>query len=113
MDNIVQFLKMMSDKNRIRIVVLLEQRPMCVCELAYILGVTQPSVSRHLKKMKTVNLIGDVKDGLWTNYFLIKDSDFFKKIRPCLKYWLRDEPIVKADLEKMKTVERTKICCSK
>ena len=45
--------KVLSDNNRIRIINLLERRPLCVCEIAHILGVTQPSISRHLRKMKS------------------------------------------------------------
>ena len=64
--------KTFADKNRLRILNLLQQRKMCVCELAFVLQVTQPSISRHLKRMKESGLIGDEQDGFWTNYFLMK-----------------------------------------
>jgi ArsR family transcriptional regulator len=50
-------LKASADKNRIRILKLLENKKMCVCELSHVLGIAQPSVSRHLKKLKSANLL--------------------------------------------------------
>jgi len=110
MNNLVQFLKVLSDKNRIRIVKLLEQRKMCVCELAYVLDVTQPAVSRHLKRMKAVGLVEDERDGFWTNYYLTKNSEQTKKIISCLKQWLDGDRQLLDDLKKLETADRTKMC---
>jgi ArsR family transcriptional regulator, arsenate/arsenite/antimonite-responsive transcriptional repressor len=52
MKDIEGLFKALADKNRIRILKLLESRKCCVCELADLLGITQPSISRHLKKLK-------------------------------------------------------------
>jgi ArsR family transcriptional regulator len=112
MKNLEKILKVLADKNRIRILKLLQARKMCVCELAYVLGITQPSVSRHLKKLKAARLIKDEQEGFWTNYFLNKTND------PCCKVlikkihqWLKEDPIVKKDLGKAKKTNRTKLCC--
>ena len=71
MDRFARVFKVFSDKNRLRIISLLSNRKMCVCELAFVLGVTQPSISRHLKKMKKAGIVQDEKDGFWTNYFYV------------------------------------------
>lgn len=112
MKNLEKVLKALADKNRIRILKLLQTRKMCVCELAYVLGITQPSTSRHLKKLKTACLIEDEQEGLWTNYFLSKAN------KPCcnvltkkIHQWLKEDPIVKKDLVKAKKIDRTKLCC--
>lgn len=84
---------------------------MCVCELAYILGVTQPSVSRHLKKMKEVGLIGDEQDGFWTNYYLRKGNKSQEDVLYCIKALLKGDKVVKADTDKLKKIDRTKLCC--
>lgn len=103
--------KIFSDKNRLRIFKLLERRKMCVCELAYVLGVTQPSVSRHLKRMKETGLIETEQDGFWTNYFLSNGNQAHKNVVRCVKSLLRNDKIIKADLKKLKEVDRTKLCC--
>ncbi|HBR15054.1 MAG TPA: transcriptional regulator [Candidatus Omnitrophica bacterium] len=102
--------KNFADKNRLRILNLLQQRKMCVCELAFVLQVTQPSVSRHLKRIKESGLIGDEQDGLWTNYFL-KDTPAGKNLVSWLKTYLRDDQVIKADMDRLKKVDRTKLCC--
>ena len=104
--------KIFADKNRLRILKLLEQRKMCVCELAEILGVTQPSISRHLKKMKESGLIGDEQDGFWTNYFLIKGTKEKESVMCCIQSLLKGDKIIQDDLKQLKKVDRTKICCS-
>jgi ArsR family transcriptional regulator len=45
----IKVMKSLSDPNRIKIVKLLQQKRMCVCELQDALGISQPSVSKHLK----------------------------------------------------------------
>ncbi|MCB9757019.1 MAG: metalloregulator ArsR/SmtB family transcription factor [Candidatus Omnitrophica bacterium] len=101
--------KIFADKNRLRILNLLLQRKMCVCELAFVLQVTQPSISRHLKRIKETGLIADEQDGFWTNYFLIKNSKA-GVILKSVKSFLKNDKVIKADLERLKKAERTKLC---
>jgi len=110
MDKLLNFFKLLSDKNRFRIVALLSKKKLCVCELACVLGVSQPSVSRHIKKIKETGLIHEEQDGFWTNYFL-KCSDV--KIQQLLKYfqeYIDKDKIILDDFKKLKKIDRTKIC---
>jgi len=84
---------------------------MCVCELAYVLGVTQPSVSRHLRKMKEAGLIETEQDGFWSNYFLCKGNKAQEDVACCIKKLLKGDKIIKSDLKKLEKVDRTKLCC--
>lgn len=102
--------KIFADRNRLRIFKLLEQRKMCVCELAFVLGVTQPSVSRHLKKMREAGLIASEQDGFWTNYFLCKGDKGHESVTRCVKSLLKGDKIIQADLKKSKVADRTKCC---
>jgi ArsR family transcriptional regulator len=110
-ETIEKFFKIFADKNRLRILTLLQQRKMCVCELAFVLQVTQPSISRHLKKMKESGLIGDEQDGFWTNYFLKKNFKVASDIVCCIKALLKNDSVIKRDLDRLKKVDRTKVCC--
>lgn len=112
MKRLEKVFKVLADKNRIRIIKLLEKKKMCVCELAHVLGITQPSVSRHLKKLKSAGFIGDEQDGFWTNYFLAQSTDLFvTMLMAHLHNWLNDDPLVKGDIEKAHKAERSKLCC--
>jgi ArsR family transcriptional regulator, arsenate/arsenite/antimonite-responsive transcriptional repressor len=110
MEAINLIFKCFADKNRVRILKLLEKQKMCVCELAFILGITQPSVSRHLKKMKKAGLIESEQEGFWTNYYLSEKDKCAMAVMRNLKTWLNDDAVIKADLQKAKKANRQKLC---
>ncbi len=99
-----------ADKNRLRILKLLQKQKMCVCELAFVLGLTQPSISRHLKKMKRAGLIDSEQDGFWTNYYISPKNMYAIKLIENIKEWLNDDTIIISDLERLKQADRQKLC---
>ncbi|MCL5771106.1 MAG: metalloregulator ArsR/SmtB family transcription factor [Actinobacteria bacterium] len=68
---ITKILKALSDEGRIRIIALLNKRNnLCVGEITRIIGLSQPTISSHLKKLRDAEIITHSKDGLWINYNL-------------------------------------------
>jgi len=105
--------KALADKNRIRILKLLEKKKMCVCEIASVLNATQPNVSKHLKKLKSTGLICDEQKGFWTNYFLCTPKDAYARaLLKNLNSWLNNDALIKRDSEKAKKASRTRLCCT-
>lgn len=105
-------LKVLSDKNRIRIVKLLEKQKLCVCELAFVLAIKQPSVSRHLKKLKSAGIIEEEQDSFWTNYVLCANGNkYFSTLFSQLSAWLKEDGQIKQDLKKLRQTDRAKLCC--
>jgi len=111
MKDLEYVLKTCADKNRIRILKLLQEKKMCVCELAFVLGITQPSVSRHLKKLKKAGLVEIEQDSFWTNYFIKPRNRYAKTVLSLIGKWLNDDRIIKSDLIKVKRADRVKLCC--
>ena len=70
MKDFVRVMKALSDPSRVKVVKMLQQKPMCVCEIQAALGLAQPTVSRHLKVLEEAGLVDSSKDGLWVNYSL-------------------------------------------
>ncbi len=70
----VQRLKALSDATRLKLLGLLSARPMCVCELTYALGLSQPTVSRHMKQLEDAGFVSRKREGSWT-IFSIDASD--------------------------------------
>ena len=68
--------KALSDPARVRIVNLLAtaDEPVCVCELVPALGLSQPTVSHHLKKLADVGLLDREPRGTWAYYSLNRDA---------------------------------------
>lgn len=113
MNDLETVLKACSDKNRLRILKLLEKKKLCVCEIAFVLGITQPSVSRHLKKLKKAGLIKAEQDSFWTNYILKSKNRYSNSVLSLMKNWLKDDEIVKKDIIKLRKANRVKLCCTK
>lgn len=67
---IQKLFRSLSDQTRLRILNLLRSGELCVCHLVAVLGVPQPTVSRHLSYLRKVGLVVARKDGLWSYYRL-------------------------------------------
>lgn len=68
--------KALADPHRVRIVNMLaaSDRPVCVCDLTGPLGISQPTVSHHLKKLVSVGLLRREQRGTWADYSLDPDA---------------------------------------
>ena len=69
---LAQVFKALADPNRVRIVNLLanSEEPVCVCEFMPELGLSQPTVSFHLKKLLGAGLVRREQRGTWAYYSL-------------------------------------------
>lgn len=114
MKKLETILKALADGKRLRVLRLLAAGPLCVCELAAILGSTQPAISKHLKKLKHSGLIDSEQDGFWTNYFLTKSKDpHVKALTACVSKWLKDDKTIKNDARQARIISRKNLCCKK
>lgn len=112
MRELMLVLKAVADKNRMRILKMLEKKNMCVCELAAVLGIKQPSVSKHLGILKNAGLIQDVRSGQWIEYSPchIRINEYSPVVQASVKKWLNDDPLIVSDREKALTLCRHEIC---
>ncbi len=112
MKSFIKVMKALSDPNRVKILKLLQQRMLCVCELQCALGISQPNVSKHLKILEDAGLVEFQKDGLWVNYFLAqgKQSPYAASLLGNLKHWLDSDPDVANLIDKASTLDREEIC---
>lgn len=68
MKDIVRIFKALSDPTRLRIMLLLLRKELCVCELMFILGMEQSRVSHHMRVLRDADIAEDVRDGRWIIY---------------------------------------------
>src|SRR3954447_6153240 len=68
--------KALADPARVRIVNLLARSsdPVCACEFTPALGLSQPTVSHHLKKLTEAGLIEREQRGKWAYFSLDADA---------------------------------------
>lgn len=73
--------KLFSDYTRVKILWALNKSPMCVCDLAALLGMTQSAISHQLKSLRLANLVKYQKQGRIVYYSLADDhvKDIFEK----------------------------------
>lgn len=66
----VDFLKVISEENRLKILCVLRKQDKCVCQMWQFLDLPQNLISHHLKVLKCFGLIGSRKEGTKIFYFL-------------------------------------------
>lgn len=76
-----QHFHVLADPIRLQILLLLKEREMCVGDLAEALGVNQPTVSYHLKRLYRAGLVGRRAENTWNYYSLCAD----------LRSWVNEE----------------------
>lgn len=74
-----QLFKALADETRLRIVGLLSEGELCVCDLTHSLGMPQSTVSRHLAHLKNAGLVTDRRCKTWAYYSLSGDARPFAR----------------------------------
>ncbi len=108
----LRIMKALADENRLRILKLLEHKPLCVCELQEVLGIVQSAVSRHLKILEDAGIIARRKAGVWVEFY-IDDSDArarHVRILPEVLDSLEHDPRTASDRKTVDGVSREIIC---
>ena len=65
-------IKALADPTRLKIIYLLKNGELCVCEIMAALEKPQPTVSHHLNILKNARLLKWRKEGVWIHYRLSK-----------------------------------------
>jgi ArsR family transcriptional regulator len=96
--NVQTVLKALSDETRLRILNLLYEQELCVCDIMETLQISQTKASRHLGYMKNAGLLNDRKQAQWVHYSLIKhkEGEFIESL---IQANLRNEELYRSDLE--------------
>ncbi len=112
MKDFIKVMKAFSDPNRVKIVKMLQHKMMCVCELQAVLGIAQPTVSKHLKVLEEAGLVYSKKKGLWVNYYLGngKNSPYVASLLGNIRHWMEDDPEISELLKKLPFCNREEIC---
>lgn len=115
MDKAVKLFKALSDQTRLRILKMLEHRPLCVCEIQFVLKGSQPNVSHHLKTLAEAGLLESKKDGLWVAYRLSDnpESPLHAAALAVVRKSLTADVKVKKDREIVKSVDKLELTLRK
>ena len=101
-----------SDRTRLRILHLLLDGELCVCDIVRVLEMSQPKISRHLAYLRKSGLVQARKDGLWMHYKLVSaDDDFHQSLINCLRNCFKAVPELMLDRKRLGPAACGPECC--
>ena len=71
--DLTELFRIFADSTRIRILYVLLESEMCVCDIAVLLGMTQSAISHQLRALKNARLVKSRREGKTVFYFLTDD----------------------------------------
>lgn len=108
----VEIFKALSDDNRLRLINILANQALCVCELEVLLEMNQSNVSRHLAKLKSSRITTALKEGQWVHYKLgnafVEENE---QLANYLKLKFSENSIYKRDLDRYKIYHNSGYTC--
>jgi len=113
MTDMVKLFKALADPSRVRILKMLQVRPLCVCEIREILDLAVSTVSQHLAILRDAGFIYDVKENKWVNYYLHRQNQ--DKAVQALLQLVQDpalfgDEIHRLDADRVHRVDRNQLC---
>lgn len=101
--------KALADPTRLRILGLLMDGEVCVCDIHETLGIPQAKASRHLAYLRRAGLVATRKDGLWVRYRQAASDDrVVAMILDAIEHGLGHLPTVVSDRTRLE--EKTGCC---
>lgn len=111
----VSIFKALSEESRLRILALILEGELCVCEIESCLKMTQSNASRHLTTLKNSGILESYKKAQWTYYRL--NNNFIqenKDLWEYLKNRLKELPSYSSDYEEYQKCKEQALCeCNK
>lgn len=113
MDELNRFFKVLSDQNRLRIILILYYQELFVCEICGILELSQPKVSKHLTKLRDMGFVKDCRNEQFVSYSLnIKDpvlNGIIEKIANNIEKYTQ----INKDVERIKLKDKFSNSCKR
>jgi ArsR family transcriptional regulator len=100
-----QYLRLLADATRVRLLLLLDREELSVAELAAITQLAQPRVSTHLSRLKEAGLVTDRRDGVFV-YYRTSEAASNPSLEELRQLLLRntEDPLVQQDFDRIQTV---------
>ncbi|MFA5523511.1 MAG: metalloregulator ArsR/SmtB family transcription factor [Tissierellales bacterium] len=106
MNNLTNFFKVLSDDTRLRILVLLYHKKLCVCQIYGIMDESQPKVSKHLAKLRDMGFVKDERQEQFIYYNINIQDEVLLNILKSIVENKDNYPTLKVDIEKINGAEK-------
>jgi ubiquinone/menaquinone biosynthesis C-methylase UbiE len=108
MDTLLNALRAAGEPTRLRLLALLSSNELTVSELTWILGQSQPRVSRHLKLLSEARLVERIQEGAWAFYRLADRGPATAVLAALVALLPEDDPDLLRDGQRLETVKRNR-----
>ena len=115
MFNFMTLARALTDENRVRILMALRDREMCVCQVTAFLDLSPSTTSKHLSILKQARLIESRKNGKWVYYRLAGEaaSAMVRDALNLVAHGVGNSPVVLEDARRIREIlEREQQLCS-
>ena len=82
-----ELFRALADETRTRILYLLSERELCVCDLAHLLELSLPAVSHHLRLLRMMRLVRPRRDGKQV-FYTLDDDHVLSLIRVAQEHYI-------------------------
>lgn len=106
MERLTNTFKILSDETRIRILILLYLKKLCVCEICGVLNESQPKVSKHLGKLRDLGFVTDERQEQFIFYSINNNNHTLTSILQHIVDNIKDYPGLAKDIEQLIHADR-------
>ncbi len=106
MREFVDVARALSDPNRVRILLALRGRELCVCQLVELLDLADSTTSKHVAVLRQAYLVDHRKEGRWA-YYRRAGRDAPKRVRDALRWLdaaLGEDRVLRDDSKRLKQI---------
>ena len=118
MEKTLAIVQALSDESRLRILLAIRGRELCVCKIVELLCLAPSTVSKHLEVLRHAGLVRGRKEGRWMHYRL-SDGAVNGEAEPAISWICRrliDDPRIAQDrivIEKIILKDKRETLCRK
>ena len=98
--------KALSDENRVRALMALKGRELCVCQIIELLGLAPSTVSKHMSILANARLVESRQDGRW-RYYRLAGDEAQDEVQEAIAWTfnsLSKSPRIQRDAERLKEI---------
>ena len=98
--------KALSDENRVRTLLALDGRELCVCQIIELLGLAPSTVSKHMSILANARLVESRQDGRW-RYYRLAGVEAPDEVQEAIAWTFRSlskTPRIQQDAERIKEI---------
>ena len=103
--------KALADETRVRVLLALADRELCVCEIIELLELAPSTVSKHMSILRQAGIVEGRKNGRWTYYRLV-GRDAPQEVRTAIE-WVREslsnDSRVRADAQRVTQMVESRV----